>query len=324
MRPSFFTPPSRPAQIILDTDIATDCDDAGALAVLHALASAGEAEILAVLVNNKDTASVGAVAAINAFYCRPSIPLGAYQGEVIGTPAGDFVQALAADTARYGHSIIGRDQVPSATAVYRRTLAAAPDGRAIIVSIGHLNNLHDLLASTADDHYPLGGLELVRKKVAHVVMMGGDYPTGREYNFFAHGSDAVTASVLERWPTPVLFSGFTFGAAILTGPALTTLPPEHPVRRAYAMYPSKPLINGRPSWDQTAVLAAVRGPAPLWKLSEPGRNLVSIDGSNHWTADPVSPHAYLLHDLPPEIARAEIESLMCRSSAVSAPVCSSL
>ena len=34
--------------ILLDTDIGCDCDDAGAMAVLHALADMGETEILAV------------------------------------------------------------------------------------------------------------------------------------------------------------------------------------------------------------------------------------------------------------------------------------
>lgn len=309
-----FDPPARPADILLDTDMATDCDDAGALAVLHALVSNGEAVIRAVVVNNRDPASVGAVAAINAFYGRPDIPLGACRDDAVGAAAGDFVHALAADTARYGHSVRSREQAPSATATYRRVLAARPDGRAIIVSIGHLNNLLALLDSGPDEHSPLSGVELVRKKVAHAVVMGGDYPAGREHNFFARGSDAVTAAALDRWPVPVLFSGFTFGAAILTGPALVALPEDHPVRRAYAMHPAKPLENGRPSWDQTAVLAAVRGPAPLWDLGPRGRNVIAADGSNRWETDPSSPHAYLVEKLPPEAARDEIERLMCAAS----------
>ncbi|HEY9250213.1 MAG TPA: hypothetical protein VIO38_13820, partial [Rariglobus sp.] len=103
MHPTRFNPPSRPAQILLDTDMATDCDDAGALAVLHALADSGEAEVRAVVVNNKDAASAGAVAAINAFYGRGDIPLGIYQGDAVGIAAGHFVQTLAADARLYGH-----------------------------------------------------------------------------------------------------------------------------------------------------------------------------------------------------------------------------
>ena len=38
-----------PVKILFETDMANDCDDAGALAVLNALADRGEAEILAVV-----------------------------------------------------------------------------------------------------------------------------------------------------------------------------------------------------------------------------------------------------------------------------------
>lgn len=310
MTPVRFDPPARPAGIILDTDMATDCDDAGAMAVLHALADAGEARIAAIVVNNKDSASVGAVAAINAFYGRPGIPLGAYQGDAVGAPAGIFVHTLAEDTAAYGHVIRLRTEAPPALEVYRRTLAGMPDGSAVIVSIGHLNNLSDLLRSGADEHSPLSGMELIRKKVAHVVMMGGDYPAGREHNFFARGSDAVSADVVHGWPTPILFSGYTLGYAVMTGPGLATLPERHPVRRAYALHPTKPLERGRPSWDQTAVLAAVRGPGCHWELSEPGFNRVASDGSNAWEHRPDGSHAYLVERDAPARVAAEIGRLM--------------
>lgn len=38
----------KPVKIIFDTDIGGDCDDAGALALLHRLCDMGEAELLAV------------------------------------------------------------------------------------------------------------------------------------------------------------------------------------------------------------------------------------------------------------------------------------
>lgn len=305
-----FNPPSRPAEIIIDTDMATDCDDAGAMAVLHALAGAGEARIAAIVVNNKDPDSAGAVAAINAFYGRPDIPLGAYQGDEIGAPAGVFVHTLAADTPAYGHAIRSRSEAPSALAVYRRTLAGLPDGSAVIVSIGHLNNLHDLLFSGPDEHSPLSGMDLVRKKVAHVVMMAGDYPSGKEHNFFARGSDAVSAAVVNEWPTPIVFSGYTLGAALMTGPGLAVLPEGHPVRRAYALHPTNPMERGRPSWDQTAVLAAVRGAKCFWTLSQPGFNRVAADGSNVWESRPDGRHVYLIERDAPAQVSAEIERLM--------------
>jgi len=54
-------------KIIFDTDIDTDCDDAGALAVLHALADNGEAEILATVVSTRYPYSAPCVEAINRY-----------------------------------------------------------------------------------------------------------------------------------------------------------------------------------------------------------------------------------------------------------------
>ena len=67
-----------PVKLILDTDMSGDCDDAGALALLHALADQGECEILATIINRKDlaNASAAATSAINTWYGRPEIPIG--------------------------------------------------------------------------------------------------------------------------------------------------------------------------------------------------------------------------------------------------------
>src|SRR3990170_406515 len=62
----------RPAvKIIFDTDFHTDCDDAGALAVLHALADRGECEILAIMCSTRDPFSAPAIDVINTYYGRP-------------------------------------------------------------------------------------------------------------------------------------------------------------------------------------------------------------------------------------------------------------
>ena len=66
--------------IIFDTDLGYDTDDAGALAVLHALADRGEAEILATVTVVGDPQSAGALDVINTYYGRPDVPVGAFQG----------------------------------------------------------------------------------------------------------------------------------------------------------------------------------------------------------------------------------------------------
>lgn len=301
-----------PVSVIFDTDMATDCDDAGALAMLHTLARRGEADVLATVVNNKGARSAGAVAAINAFYGQPDIALGAYQGDEVGTAAAEFFRDIATDTETYGHAKTDRSQVPSAVTVYRRVLAEADPKEIVIVSVGHLNNLYRLLQSDPGPHSPSDGTTLVERKVNRLVVMGGSYPSGREHNFSARGSAQFTWTALDEWPTPVLFSGYELGDAVRTGSGLTALGEENPVRRAYAGHHSSPLENGRQSWDQTAVLAAVRDPERYWEMSDPGRIVVESDGANSWESDPDGPHAYLIErdDPGPAEVATLIEELM--------------
>lgn len=307
-----------PVPVIFETDMTTDCDDAGALAMLHALERKGEARILATVVNNKGHHSAGATAAINAYFGRSEIPTGAYQGDIVGHDAADFFKDIAQDTACYGHAAATRNGYPDAVEVYRQVLAENSD--VVIISVGHLNNLYDLLHSGPDDHSPLSGAELVEQKTDHLVVMGGHYlpdpteryPYGCEHNFRARESAWYTGPVLNQWPTRILFSGYEIGENILTGTSLNELDEKHPIRRAYAGHPSDPLVNGRMSWDQTAVLAAVRGPKDYWNLSNPGRIEVDGEGCNTWTENPQGGHYYLIErddPTPDQIARI-IEELM--------------
>ena len=76
-------------RIIFDTDMITDFDDVGALACLHALADAGECEILATISSTRGNASVGAIEVINHYYGRPDLPVGSPKGMgVMGDRAG--------------------------------------------------------------------------------------------------------------------------------------------------------------------------------------------------------------------------------------------
>lgn len=293
--------PRGPVKVILDTDIGSDCDDVGALAVLHALADRGEAEVLAVMVCNSAEYGPPCVDAINTYYGRPDLPIGAWKGGRFAEPS-RYHRTVAEQFA--GDLKSARD-APDAVALYRRILAGLPDGSAVLVTVGTLNNLHHLLLADA---------ALVRRKVRRLVVMGGGFPGGREPNFCKPPeAGPSTKYVVENWPTPILFSGKEIGGPIRTGQRLFTETPEgNPVREAYRLY-----FRGRPanrsSWDQTAVLAAVRGPGPYWKVVTGGHCHVEPDGSNQWRKSPHNPnHAYLAEKMPlGQVARA-IEDLMVR------------
>ena len=160
-----------PVKMILDTDMSGDCDDAAALAVLHALADRGECELLAVTTNRKDlaNASAGAVDVINTYYGRSDIPIG------VGRQTPTALQRTSSFTAalREGFpSDIGPDnRAPDAIEVYRQALSEQPDVAVTICSVGALTNLAELWRRHPD---------LVRAKVRRLIVMGGEYPQSLE------------------------------------------------------------------------------------------------------------------------------------------------
>ena len=96
--------------------------------------------------------------------------------------------------------------------LYRSVLHRAKDSSVNIVSVGFLTNLADLLRSEADDITEMSGLQLVRLKVRELVIMGGMYPSGWEFNFGGENPTS-TAYVLEYWPSnvAVTYSGGELG-----------------------------------------------------------------------------------------------------------------
>ncbi|ADI13288.1 nucleoside hydrolase [Truepera radiovictrix] len=169
---------ARGVPVIFDTDLGIDVDDAGALAVLHALADRGEARLLATIANVNDPYAAAALGAINTFYGRPDVPVGRNPRPqyAVATPywrtfAPRFVKDLA---ERFPHNTAPNPE--AAVAVYRRVLAAQPDSSVTLIAVGFLQNLADLLASSPDRYSGLSGEALVRRKVRQLVVMAGTHP----------------------------------------------------------------------------------------------------------------------------------------------------
>ena len=62
--------------IIFDTDMGGDCDDVGALYILHGAVERGEAKLLATMGCVSSKAIAPALDAINIWFGRPEIPVG--------------------------------------------------------------------------------------------------------------------------------------------------------------------------------------------------------------------------------------------------------
>ncbi|MBC7923444.1 MAG: nucleoside hydrolase [Ferruginibacter sp.] len=296
-----------PVSIVLDTDIGPDVDDVGALAMLHALADRGEARILGVMSSNPNQWAAPAIDVVNTYFGRGDLPIGAPRnGGVVIANAYGWNEAIV---PHYPHNLDRTDDATDAVVAYRKLLAAQPDRSVTLVTIGFLTNLKNLLASPQDALSSLGGKQLVAKKVKQLVVMGGKYPRGKEFNLEQDPEAAV--AVVENWPTPILFSGSEVGEKVFTGSALvrdSTLA-NSPVREAFRFYLAKDQQPARPSWDQTAVLVAVRGHADYFNAVA-GQCRMYRDGHNEWTPSPNGPHRYLTFKRPPAEIQAVVEDLM--------------
>lgn len=299
------------ARIIFDTDMAPDYDDVGALSLLHTLADSGEARILATVSSNQCPTCVPCIEVINTHCNRPDIPTGGPRKDApnlttwhAGARWTDYLPM------HYPHQTPTTAQSEDAVAVYRRTLSNQPDHSVTIVTVGFFSNLSALLASGPDAFSPLSGTELVKKKVKQLVSMAGKVPQGREFNVYA---DAVASqTVFSQWPTPILLSDFDIGEQIRTGKRLVESGIKgSPIVDAFSLCLPQDDPAGRMSWDQTAVLVAVRGASPYFR-TERGKMTVHPDGSNTWEASPNGPHEHLLFQMPiPQLTQI-IEKLMMR------------
>lgn len=143
--------------------------------------------------------------------------------------------------------------------------------------------LSGLLNSTSDGHSAMDGPEMISRKVSELVVMGGGYPSGYEYNFWG-GNSSLAAHVVNNWPGPIIFSGSELGGNVTSGCRLMKKgPATDPVRAAYIYYTYH---VPRFSWDPLTVLYAIDGLGDLFEFAnEFGYNHVSTNGSNAWVFD---------------------------------------
>ena len=334
-------------KVIFDTDMIEDFDDVGAMACLHALADAGECEILATVSSTRGNASVAAVEVINGYYGRGDLPTGAPKG--MGVPGisrtskakvdpkspldpkrdrGHYkYRKLAADYPQWVRHL-DADDAPDANVVYRRALAAAPDKSVVICTTGFITNIRRLLETPADDISPLDGRSLVERKVIKWVAMACRYAYGSEYNSMADPESSRIA--FERFPAPIVFSDWEFGFDIFAGRAIAEQEgPRNPVKDVFAgNIPSRDEVRknpaqwirrcfgmgGRSSWDETAVLIAVRGEdCDAFNVNRGTYRMVGAKGENEWAPDETSRNCRVSERLSKDKVGQMIDELICRS-----------
>ncbi len=295
-------------QVIFDTDMGPDYDDVGAITLLHAFADSGKANILATIASTKYEGVAAVLNVLNTYFKKPEIPIGVPKGNAVTQK--DWQHWTDTLIAKYPHAIKSNNEVPDAVELYRKILAQQHDNSVVIVTVGFLTNISNLLQSKPDKYSSLSGKDLVKKKVKQLVCMAGKFPGGKEFNI---EQDAKAAKyVYENWSKPILFSGFEIGQKIKTGLPLVNNDDvrNSPVKDVFriCLPMAKEDNEGRMSWDQTAVLVALKGYNPFYKI-KPGKIIVKEDGSNTWK-DTGTNHCYLIESMPVAEVRNLINSLM--------------
>ena len=311
-------------RIIYDTDMDTDCDDAGALAVLHGLASSGDTEIIGVVCSVPFLQCAGAAHAINEWYGRHNMPVA-----TISIPGFDTAELhrpyreIRAGLVREGRSyndVIGREWLaahpdvdpPDCVQLYRRLLAGSPDGSVTVVAVGMLSALAQLLDSGPDPISPLPGPELVRCKVSRLVSMALGAPPEGDEGFNWKMDPPAAGRVLSQWPGQVIVSPLGPGSA--GARFVQAAPEDHPVARIYRIYAGHQ-GNNAAVWDHIAAAYAVTGLDGLVE-EQRGEYDIRIDPRTchyRWTARPGAPIRGWLQTLGDEALSAHLEELMIES-----------
>jgi inosine-uridine nucleoside N-ribohydrolase len=293
---------------IFDSDMGPDYDDVGAITLLHAFADQGDINILGTMASTRYEGVAAVFNVFNTYFNHPGIPIGIPKKN--GLYLKDFQHWTDSLLIRYPHTIKANNEVPDATELYRKLLASQKNGSVIIITVGFLTNLSNLLQSQPDQYSRLNGVELVRKKVKRLVCMAGKFPNGKEFNI---EKDVASAEhVFSNWPGEIILSGFEIGQKIKTGlPLIHNVSiQKSPVKDVFAIcIPKSPQdSNGRMSWDETAVLIAVKGHKPFYTLKR-GIMVVVKNGSNTWDRKGKK-HAYLFEKESPEKVQDLINNLI--------------
>ena len=293
--------------IIVDTDLDTDCDDVGALALAHRHAAAAGFRLAGIVVNAPVPAAGRYAQLLAAHWGLPTLPVGLVDAAAIADGMAPYA-AHRADCAprlynerlcgKYAALLAHRPPPEEGVALYRRLLSEAEDGSVVICAIGFLTVLAQLLDSP-------GGADLVRRKVRLLVSMGGgNWPEGWD-GFNWRMAPKAAARVLNDWPVDLAIS--PEGENVLTIRSWQEGPPD-PAREAYRIFfPDRSL---RPSWDLLCVLYGL-GDRSLFRGRTGCRFRYNPEtGQSIWTPDPASRARLVELAVPPDQAAARLEEIL--------------
>lgn len=294
------TPRTEPVNIIFETDMGNDIDDALALDMIYKSMDADKVSLLAIMTNRDSPYSAEFLDIMATWYGYADIPIGIVKnGANAENGKIKYDQAVCElrdwDRPLFSRTLQDHTSLPQAHLLYRKVLSQQPDKSVVVISVGFSTNLARLLDTLPDEYSPLTGKELVARKVKLLSVMGGSIKENprREYNIV---KDIPSAQkVYAEWPSPIVTSPFEVGAKIKYPASSiendfqwTNL---HPMVEAYKAYDTMPY--DRPTWDLTSVLYIIEPDSSFMDLSPRGKIRIEDDGVSTFTADSIGLHTYL-------------------------------
>ena len=286
-----------PLPVIFDTDVGNDIDDVLALEMLFNYEKEGKIDLLGITLCKSNPYTIEYVDAYCRMHGRGDMPLGfAYDGV---TPDDGGYTRQTLDTLINGQKILNPERnmastLPEGYKLLRKLLSEADDNSVVFIAVGPETNLARLLDSAGDEYSPLGGKELIAKKVKYMSVMGGLF--GNEFDFPEWNivTDLSAArKVFAEWPTEIVASGWELGNKLLYPhqSILNDFEESHPLSVSYKLY--QPMPYDRQTWDLTSVLYAVEPDAGHFGVSEAGTIAIDEKGHSIFTPSSTGRHRYL-------------------------------
>ncbi len=265
------------ANLMIDTDLGCDCDDALALAIVNVFHRERYVNVLCMTHCIADEDAGRCIDFINRFYGN-DFDIGIADKATSFSGAEKYLE-------RYVYKLRGEfdrsKKLYEALPLVKSKLRAAADKSVTMVFIGQLNNLAALLADEE-------GAALVRSKVCAINIMGGNFEEyGETFCYkqtsfkaeFNIGLDVKGAqAVVANTDLPLTFLDFNQGIGVLTGKVLKDFS-QNPAARIYKMFG----VEDRESWDVITVLYTILGGGGMFELSDSGTVHVDDDGRTTFT-----------------------------------------
>lgn len=288
-----------PVPVIFDTDIGNDIDDVLALNMLFNYQKQNKISLLGITISKSNPYAIEYTDGFCRYNDFLDMPLGyAYHG--VNPEDGKYLRQVL-DTVIGGRKLLFphrsiRDSLPEGYKLQRQLLSSQLDKSVVMIVVGHQTNIARLLNSPPDEFSPLSGLELIKKKVKLLSVMGGLYCN--EFNFPEWNivqDLKASKDVFSKWPTSIVASGWELGNKLLYphSSILNDFPNayKNPMCVSYNIYEKMPY--DRQTWDLTSVLYAIESNKEFFEISNRGNITIDDSGKSIFLPDKKGKHRYL-------------------------------